>query len=146
MKVCDYYWKDGNIFLPWDMLYPECRVLRKEHSKTYVAMCFNGEECPAVKNCGETVVKRVHFWYEKLEPTAKGLFVYFKKEGTDSIGVVYFGNDLNTIRMILPVNRSGFNTMVKEAKVKQLVLPDEYINIHGTYKTPAIIPVESLLK
>ena len=142
--TASYYSFDNHIFLPWDYLYQECRLLRKDHPNTFVAMCFRRDDCPSNKGCAEVITKRVFFWYDKLVPNAKALYSYFKVG--ESIGMMYFPKDMSEPRLILPVNRSGFKNLTQKAIVGSIVIPAEYFNIHSVYSTDQVIPASNLIK
>ena len=138
-----YYSKSSNLLIPWELIYPECTILRKDNPRSFAAMCFR-HSCPNMAGCPEVIAKRIAYWFDFLEPTAKAIFAYFKVD--NSVGVVYFSKDMGEPKLTYPANRSGFKELINSSTLKKLVLTQDYINIHKVYKTSQIIPVTNLIK
>ena len=132
-----YYSFYENTFIPWDLLYPECRKLLEGYPKAFTAMCFRNDLCPSNKGCVDVIAKRVKYWFDVLEPKTKSLNSYFKVNS--SVGVLMFSREMEPT-LQLPCNRAGFKKVQDESVVKSVVLAPEYWNIHSLYSAPAVVP------
>lgn len=135
-----FVFQEKTAFIPVKYLYPECFILIEEHPKVEPFQCF-AKECPANKNCAETIANRVHYLFENvLPPKVEQLFAYFnyrndgfnsKGEFIPSLGAALFYKDL-TEPSWMKINRWGFNKLKNEGHTMMWMPTDEYLFMYGS--------------
>jgi hypothetical protein len=131
-------------FLPLKFVYPECTVLLEHVPQAYPLMCMKQPNCPANRNCGELIAKRVHYLFDKVVPTdVKLIIAYYKyRDRPESIRGVTFWRDMSEPDVKI-LNRSGFDKFLREGTKYQWVPTTEYLFLSPSN---TIIPVETLLR
>ena len=132
------------MFVPFRALYPECLFLIEGSPQLGPLQCLD-TSCHVSANCMETLVKRVHYLFDRVEPSALMMIAYFKHHSSgESIKAGVFHKDLREPRRIT-VNPHGFRKFQTEGMVKQWTPTQEYLMI-AALPTPRVIPVTELLK
>ena len=97
-------------FFKLDSLFPECKLYREQMPRTDSLMCL-GSSCPGNHNCMETLAKRIFVLFKEIIPQVKLIVLYFRKQGSTSIGAGLFWSDMREPRLIT-INPSAWE-MIK---------------------------------
>lgn len=139
--------------MPLRYCYPECGVLIEPHPRVQPIQCYR-TECPANKNCAETMAHRIHYLFEEVfSDDVEMLFLYFKLrddqgfwsqgEWIPSLGAGLFYRDMREPRW-MKLNRWGFNKVKDEGIVMRWLPTDEFLFIGGS--DDILIPANSLVR
>lgn len=137
-----FVFQEKSVFVPFKFVYPECFVHIKDHPQLYPMKCFMEDACPANTNCGDTLVKRVHYFFEKVVPKAEIMISYFKyHDRPNSIRGAVFNRNLDppTISVLNPY---AFRKFQREGTTYKWFPTDEYLFMGGS---EGLIPVENKL-
>ncbi len=138
-------YQQKTVFIPLRYVYPECSILIAPHPRVPPLLCLKSD-CPANRNCMETLAKRVFYFFEQVEPAATLMVAYFKHpDRPNSIRAGIFDKELENPR-VSTLNVSAFKKFCTEGDTKYWTPTTEYLNIQGAVSLPKIIPVSSLIK
>lgn len=111
----------------------------------YPLKCMQDDSCPKNKNCAESLAKRVHHFFQHVEPDAELMVAYFKyHDKPNSIRAGVFNKDLEEPKL-MTVNPYAFRKFQKEGITKQWSPSAEFCGIGGT-SIPTIISPSSLIR
>jgi hypothetical protein len=134
--------QDKTMFIPLRQVYPECWYHIKDHPQMYPLKCFTTDSCPVGSNCGEVLVKRIHYLFEEIVPKVEIIIAYYKYyDKPTSIRGAIFNKNLDPPKLSI-LNPYAFRKFLKESIVFQWYPSDAYLFMGGS---KGILPVEVLL-
>jgi hypothetical protein len=123
---------EKTVFVPLKFVYPECFFHIKDKPSLYPIKCFLTDACPVGANCGEILVKRVHYLFNEVLPDAQLLIAYFKyRDRPNSIRGAVFNRDLDTPNVSI-LNPFAFRKFQREGTTYQWYPTDEYLFMGGS--------------
>jgi len=130
-------------FFPLKYIYPECFFHIKDSPQLIPIACFLSDSCPAGVNCGEILVKRVHYLFDNVVPESEMLLAYYKyKDRPKSIRCAVFTKDLDPPKLYT-VNPFAFKKFQREGTTYSWVPPDEYTYMGGS---KGLISIDNLVR
>jgi hypothetical protein len=141
--VTYFTFHEKTAFIPLRFVYPECMVLIKEHPQMFPLKCFMEDGCPANANCGEIIVRRVHYLFQEVIPQSDVIICYYKyPDRPKSIRGAVFNRDLQPPEVSV-LNPYAFRKFMKGGITYQWFPSDEFLFMGGS---DGLIPVEGLIK
>ena len=138
-----FSFQEKSVFVPLKFIYPECFFHIKDHPQLYPMKCFMEDACPPTANCGEVLVRRVHYFFENVVPDAEILVAYFKyRDRPKSLRGAVFNRNLDPPTLSI-LNPFAFRKFQKEGTTYQWYPTDEYLFMGGS---KGLISVENLVK
>jgi hypothetical protein len=138
-----FTFQEKTAFLPLKFLYPECKVLIEDQPQMFPLKCFQTDGCPVNANCGEIIVRRVHYFFEQVVPQSEVLVCYYKyPDRPKSIRGAVFNRDLQPPEISI-LNPFALRKFMKGGITYQWFPTDEFLFM-GSEKQ--IIPVGGLIK
>lgn len=138
-----FIFQDKTAFFHLKYVYPECFIHIKESPQLYPLKCFMEDACPPGANCGEILVRRIHYLFENVVPSAEMIITYFKyHDRPNSIRGAVFHRDLEppTVSVLNPY---AFRKFQREGTTYQWMPRDEYLFMGGS---KGLVTVDSLVK
>lgn len=130
--IAYFVFQEKTVFIPLRFVYPECFVHLKDYPKIYPMQCFMEDACPPGANCGEVLVKRVHYFFENVVPDAEVLIAYFKyHDRPNSIRGAVFRRNLEPPTVSI-LNPYAFRKFQREGTAYQWVPHNEYLFMGGS--------------
>jgi hypothetical protein len=130
-------------FIPLRFVYPECMVLIEDQPQMFPLKCFQTDGCPVNANCGEIIVRRIHYLFEQVVPQSEVIICYFKyHDRPKSLRGAVFNKDLQPPEVSI-LNPFAFRKFLKGGIAYQWFPTDEFLYM-GSEKQ--IIPVERLIE
>ena len=134
MREPIYYFvfQEKTAFIPLKYIYPECFLNIKDSPDLYPMKCFMTDSCPPGANCGETLVRRIHYLFENVVPTAEVIISYFKyRDRPGSIRGAIFHRDLDAPTVSV-LNKAAFTKFQREGTTYEWYPRDDYLFMGGS--------------
>ncbi len=127
-----FIFQDKTLFIPFRYIYPECFFHIKDYSNLFPMKCFLEDACPQGANCGEVLVRRIHYLFDVISPDVELIIAYFKyRDKPKSIRGAIFNRDLSTPNVSI-LNPNAFRKFMREGITYQWVPTDEYLFMGGS--------------
>lgn len=129
-------------FVPLKYVYPECFFHIRNSPQLYPMKCFATDSCPPGANCGEILVRRIAYLFEKVVPGAEILIAYYKyKDRPQSLRGAVFNRDLEPPTLSI-LNPYAFKKFQKEGTTYSWFPTDEYLFMGGS---KGLVAIEGLV-
>ena len=143
-SIMYFVFQEKTVFMPFRYLDPECLFLIKEHEGLYPLNCMRGD-CFMNRNCAESLAKRVWYFFENVEPSAKLMIAYFKyRDKPNSIRAGIFSKDMSEPR-VSTLNPYAFRKFQKEGVTKRWWPSLDFCGI-GKEDFPKLISLSDITK